>query len=92
MSDITRIEQTINFDIASAKDTVNDNITVMEARESELIDFSEHVRSVADNISYSKEGYTKIVKLLVQLEEAMIEVDNEAESAMSDADSIDTAY
>ena len=67
-------------------------LKILGLEKKELIDFSEHVRSVADNISYSKEGYTKIVKLLVQLEEVMIDVDNEAESAMSDADSIDTAY
>ena len=92
MSDITRIDKTINFDISDAKNTVNDNITVMETRESELIDFSDHVRSAAENIDDAKDGYTKVMKLLGQLEDVMTDVDGEAESAMSDADSIDTNY
>ena len=92
MSDITRIDQAINFDISDAKNAVDDNITIMETRESELREFADHVRSTAENMEDAKDGYTRVMKLLRELEDVMTDVDGEAESAMSDADNIDTSY
>jgi hypothetical protein len=92
MSDITRIDQAINFDIDQARGTVDDNITVMETRASELRDLADHAIGMAENISDSKEGYTRVVNLLEELQEAIEHVDGEAEGAMSDAEDIDTNY
>ena len=50
MSDITRIDQAINFDISDAKNAVDDNITIMDTRESELREFADCVRRTAENI------------------------------------------
>ena len=92
MSDIIRIDEAMNFDISDAKNAVDDNITIMDTRESELREFADHVRSTAENIEDAKIGYTRVMKLLGQLEEAIEHVDGEAEGAMSDAESIDTSY
>ena len=92
MSDIIRIDEAMNFDISDAKNAVDDNITIMDTRESELREFADHVRSTAENIEDAKIGYTRVMKLLGQLEEAIEDVDGEAEGAMSDANNIDTSY
>ena len=92
MSDITRIAQAINFDISDAKNAVDDNITIMDTRESELREFADCVRRTAENIEDAKDGYTRVIKLLRELEDVMTHVDGEAESAMNDADNIDTSY
>ena len=92
MSDIIRIDEAMNFDISDAKNAVDDNITIMDTRESELREFADHVRSTAENIEDAKIGYTRVMKLLGQLEEAIEDVDGEAEGAMSDASYIDTSH
>ena len=91
MSDITRIDQAINFDISDAKNAVDDNITIMNTRESELREFADHVRNATDNIDEAVQGYAKVLRRLDELQSAMEDVDGEAQSAMSDADSIDTS-
>jgi septation ring formation regulator EzrA len=92
MSDITRIDETINFNIDDAKNAVDDNITIMNTRESELREFADHVRNATDNIDEAVQGYAKVLRRLDELQSAMEDVDGEAQSAMNDADSIDTSY
>ena len=92
MSDITRIDETINFNIDDTRYATEENVTIMETRTSELRDYSDHVRELADNIEGATEGYSKVVNLLEELEEAIEHVDGEADGAMSDADNIDTSY